>query len=265
MELTRKNKNPPRSNLVNSLARGLAVLESFGRNGNRELSLTEISRRTSLSKTTTFRLIRTLVHLGYMMQDEENERYFLSARVLGLGYSVLEGMDMRELAFPYLKLLSRKCGETVNMAVLDGRELVYVERLKTQQIININLHIGSRLPLYNTSMGRALIAHKPEPWLREYIANLPSEAAEYARRRGKKLLDILQEVRAKNYAVNNEDLAQGLRSVATQIRNQKGDVVAAINIAVPSARVSLEELENKYAPRLLETAGEISSALGYKG
>lgn len=257
-------KKPSRSDLVNALARGLAVLESFGRNGNRELSLTEISRRTSLSKTTAFRLVRTLVHLGYMKQDEETERYFLSARVLGLGYSVLEGMDSRELAFPYLKELSRKCGETVNMAILDGYELVYVERLKTQQIININLHIGSRLPLYNTSMGRALIARKPEAWLRQYIAQLPPEAAEYTRRGGKKLLDILREVQIKTYAVNNEDLARGLRSVATQIRNQKGEILAAINIAVPSARVSLEELEKKYAPQLLQTAGEISSALGYQ-
>jgi IclR family pca regulon transcriptional regulator len=198
-----------------------------------------------------------------MMQDEENEKYFLSARVMGLGYSVLEGMDLRELALPYLRRLSRRCGETVNMAVMDRNELVYVERLKTQQIVNINLNIGSRLPLYNTSMGRALIAFQPETWLRHYISVLPPEAAEYSRRSGKKLLDILSEVRRKGYAVNNEDLATGLRSVASQIRNRKGEIMAAVNIAVPSARVSLEDLEKKYAPQLLTTVTEISAALGY--
>ena len=253
-----------RSELVNSLARGLAVLEVFANAGSRELSLTEISRRTSLSKTTAFRLVRTLVHLGYMKQNQESERYFLAARVLGLGYSVLEGMDLRELAYPSLKELSRKCGETVNMAVLDGRELVYVERIKTQQIVNINLHIGSRLPLYNTSMGRALIAHQPQEWLRDYVRQLPPEAAEYAAKGGKKLIETLRDVLKKNYATNNEDLARGLRSVATQIRNRKGEVVAAINIAVPSGRVSRDELETKYAPQLLDTAREISVALGYR-
>lgn len=252
------------SGMVNALARGLAILECFGRNGTGELSLTEIARRTSLSKTTAFRLVRTLLHLGFMNQDPESERYYLAPRVLGLGYAVLEGMEVRELAFPYLKELSRKCGETVNMAVLDGTELVYVERLKTQQIININLHIGSRLPLYNTSMGRALIAYKPEAWLRDYIAKLPPEAAEYSRRGGKKLREILRDVGEKKYAINNEDLARGLRSVATQIRNHKGEVVAAINIAVPSARVSLDELEKNYAPQLLVAAQQISAALGYR-
>ena len=264
MKESNKGKNRPvRSDVVNSLARGLSVLESFSRNGDRELTLTEIAKRTALSKTTAFRLVRSLVHLGYMMQDEENEKYFLSARVMGLGYSVLEGMDLRELSSPYLRRLSRKCGETVNMAIMDGNELVYVERLKTQQIVNINLHIGSRLPLYNTSMGRALIALQPETWLRQYISTLPSSAAGYSRRSGKKLMDILSEVRRKGYAVNNEDLATGLRSVASQVRNRKSEVVAAVNIAVPSARVSLEDLERKYAPQLLDTVAEISAALGY--
>jgi IclR family transcriptional regulator, pca regulon regulatory protein len=251
-----------RSSDVNALIRGLAVLESYGTNGARELTLTELARRTALSKTTAFRLVRTLVHLGFMKQDKDTEKYFLAPRVLGLGYSFLEGLDLRELASPYLKELSGRCGETVNMAVLDGNELVYVERLKTQQIVNINLHIGSRLALYNTSMGRALIAHKPEAWLRAYIAQLPPEAEEYARKGGKKLLAILRGVREKQYAVNNEDLARGLRSVAAQVRNSKGEVVAAVNIAVPSARVSLEELEKKYALQLLRTAREISASLG---
>lgn len=264
MEQHPKPNTNARSERVNALARGLSVLECFGLNGARELALTEIARRTALSKTTAFRLVRTLIYLGYMRQDKESEKYFLAARVLNLGYSVLQGMELRDLALPYLKELSRQCGETVNMAVLDGNELVYVERLKTQQIININLHIGSRLPLYNTSMGRALIAYKPEEWLREYVAQLPREAQEYVGKKGKRLFDVLHQVRERKFAINDEDLASGLRSAGTQIRNQKGEIVAAINIAVPSARVSLKEMENKYAPLLLDTARLISSTLGYK-
>jgi IclR family transcriptional regulator, pca regulon regulatory protein len=253
-----------RSDNVNALTRGLLVLESFGINGSSKLSLTEISKLTGLSKTTTFRLVRTLFHMDYMRQDEETQKYLLAPRVLSLGYSLLEGMDLTQLASPYLRELSAKCGETVNMAVVDRNELVYVERLKTQQIVNINLHIGSRLPLYNTSMGRALLAYKPEEWLRDYIRQLPPEAKEQSQKNGRRLREILAEVRGKGYAINDEDLARGLRSVATQVRNHKGDVVAAVNIAVPSARVSRLELETRYAPLLLETARQIAAALGYK-
>ena len=203
--------------------------------------------------------------MGYIKQNVETHRYYLQPRVLNIGYALLQGMDMNDLASPSLKELSLRCGETVNMAIRDGVELVYVERLKTQQIININLHVGSRLPLHNTSMGRALIAYQPQQWLREYISQLPPEAAEYARRGGRKLLGILEEARRKKYAINNEDLAKGLRSVATQIWNRNREVVAAVNIAVPSVRVSLKGLEEIYAPQLLETAREISATLGGTG
>ncbi len=252
---------------VASLARGLAILEAFDSEGTAEMTLTEIARRTALHKTTAFRLVRTLIDLGYLKQNGENQKYCLSPRVLNLGYALFQSMELKQLAFPYLEELSKRCGETVNMAVLDGYELVYIERIKTQQIVNINLHIGSRLPLYNTSMGRALIAYKPEEWLRQYIDMLETlpGAEEYAKNQGSKLLEILETTRSRGYAVNNEDLAQGLRSVATQIRNAKGEVVAAINIAVPSARVTLKELEERFAPQLVETAKQISAALGYMG
>jgi IclR family pca regulon transcriptional regulator len=147
---------------------------------------------------------------------------------------------------------------------LDGDELVYVERIRTSQIITINMHVGTRLPLYNTSLGRALICEMPEEWLSEYMTRLKSDssAQDYLRKKG--LLKLLQETRTLGYALNDEELVKGLRSVASPIRGASKEIVGAINIAVPSSRVTAADLKRNYVPELLSTAEKISMALGYR-
>lgn len=251
---------------VTALARGLTILESF--NDERpELGITQISKKVGLAKTSTHRLVQTLVALRYLIPSSDSTKYRLGPRVLGLGYAVLQAMDLKTVAASYLQQLSDRCGETVNMASLDGTELVYIERIKTQQIININLHVGSRLPLYNTSMGRALLSYQPREWLEGYIQAIKreSEARPLIGTTGENLLKVIASVRQKKYAINDQDLAKGLRSIATPIWSAKGQVCAALNIAVPSARVTLKELESVFAPQLLKTAQEISESLGYRG
>ena len=223
--------------------------------------------KVGLPKVTAFRLVRTLVVLEYLAPSTEKGRYRLGPRVFSLGFSVLQTMDLRTIGVPHLKNLSDRCGETVNMAVLDGDELVYIERIKTQQIVNINLHIGSRLPLYNTAMGRALLSAQSEDWIRDYIKRVKRipEANFFLGSKGEKLKNILDTVRTKHYAVNDEDLVKGLRSIATPVWDGGGKVVAAINIAVPSVRVTSKDLKSVYVPYILEAAQIISEALGYRG
>jgi IclR family pca regulon transcriptional regulator len=153
------------------------------------------------------------------------------------------------------------------MAVQDGDELVYIERIRTQQIVTINLHIGSRLKLHNTAMGRVLLSQRSGSWLRDYIQRNSTgpEAKPFLGRGRKQFLQLLESVRVKNYAINDEDLVIGLRSIATPVWDAQGEVVAAINIAVPSARVTVKELETSFAPMLIETARTISEELGYRG
>jgi len=248
---------------VASLSRGLEIIEAFSEE-HPSLGIAELSRKLGLHKTTVFRLVSTLVELGFLSQAGDR-KYRLSPKVLGLGHSYLQGLDLRNLAQPLLRVLQEKCGETVNMATLDGSELVYIERLKTSQIVNINLHIGSRLPLYNTSMGRVLIAFQPPEWIDDYIRSQAEKYPnlDYFRRGGDKLKRILALMVQKGYAINDGDLATGLRSIAAPVRDSNGDVVAATNVAVPSARISRRELESQLGPMLLETVGEISKALGY--
>lgn len=253
-------------NFTSSLARGLKILEAFAP-GHFQLGITELSRRTGLSKSTVFRLVHTLRSLGYLIFVSEEEKYALGPRVLNLGFAVLGGLELREIARPYLHDLSRRVNETVNLAILDGWELVYIERIKTQQIVNINLHVGSRLPLYNTSMGRSLAAFQSASWLTGYLRYLRQfpEAAMYWKRSGRKLKAILDKVRAGDYAVNNEELSPGLRSVAAPVRNKDGGVAGAVNIAVSSSIYSLARLNKELLPPLKETARAISLAVGFDG
>lgn len=252
------------SGFVNSLARGLSILESFEQ-ANPILGIAELSRKTNLPKSTVHRLIQTLCALGYVISDGISNKYMLGPKVLDLGFTVLSSLELRDVAAPYLRSLSESSGETVNLAILDGWQLVYVERLKTHKIININLHIGSRLELYNTSMGKVLAAFQSEEWLSKYLRYLQNvpDAKTHIRDGGKVFREILEDVRNRGYAVNNEELALGLRSVAAPVKNRQGAVVGAVNVAVSSGLFSLERLKEELIPPLLETTRAISAALGY--
>ena len=254
--------NPPK-NFVTALARGISILEAFDENTS-ELGITQLSERTGLAKTTTFRLVQTLTALKYLIPTPHG-KYRLGSRILSLGYAVLQTMDLKSISTPHLIDLSIQCGETVNMAVRDGDDLVYIERIKTQQIVNINLHVGSRLPLYNTAMGRALLSCQSEDWIRSYIERneLDPEAQRFLGPNGDHLLAQLRTVGEKGYAINDQDLVKGLRSIAAPVKNAEGKGIAAINIAVPSARVTVQLLKTEFGPLVVETALQISEGLGF--
>lgn len=246
-----------------SVVHAIAVLEALAE-ATPSLSLAALAAQVGRSKPTVWRLVHTLVRLGYVRQDPVSRTFALTPHVLSLG-THFDGMDLKDLAGPFLRYLSAQIGETVNMAVLDGDRLIYIERVKTSQVVNINLSVGSRLPLYNTAMGRVLLTYRPEAAVREYVERLRDDPAAriYTQHNGKRLLDALAATRRAGFALNDEDLAPGLRSVAAPVWNGAGAVAAAINIAVPSVRVSVRELRSRYVPALLATATEISAALGH--
>lgn len=251
--------------LVSALSRGLAILEAF-ETSSPAMGITEIARKTSLSKATVFRFVHTLHTLGYIVPAAENKKFMLGPKVLRLGFAVLSSLELREVAQPHLLLLSQRVKETVNLAVLEGRKLVYIERIKTNQIVNINLHVGSTLELYNTAMGRVLAAFQDAAWTQEYLEYLKEipEAKPYWKNNGRKILAILEKVRKNDYALNNQELTPGLRSVASPVRNREGQVVGAVNIAVSSGLYTLQRLKRELITPLGETTRAISRALGYK-
>jgi IclR family pca regulon transcriptional regulator len=251
-----------------SLERGLAVLSAF-RSGRPLLGVSELGREVRLSRSTTHRYVSTLATLGYLEQDEATKKYRLGPRVLDLGFSAIHSMELREISAPHLQKLSDDVGYTVNMAVLDGTDIVYVERCRSarrgQRAIDLNLHVGSRLPAYCTSMGKILLAYLPreerDALLEQLDLRQRGPNTLTARRR---LVAELDRVREAGLAINNEELAYGLRSIAAPVFSQSGAVAAAINLAVHSSMVSMEELVQRLSAPLKRTAAEISVRIGYR-
>jgi IclR family pca regulon transcriptional regulator len=250
---------------VTSLARGLTILEAFDLT-NPIMGITDLARKTGLSKSTVFRLVQTLRSREYIIDARKGKKYTLGPKVLGLGFAVLSGLELREVAQPYLMDLSRQIRQTVNLAVLDEWKLIYIERIKTHQIVSIDLHVGSRLELYNTAMGRVLAAFQGKDWISQYLKYLKQfqEAKPYWIENGRKLKKILEDVRKNNFSINNEDLAPGLRSVAAPVINREEHVVGAVNIAVSSSLYSLQRLKQELISPLLKTTHAISKSLGFK-
>jgi IclR family pca regulon transcriptional regulator len=251
-----------------SLERGLAILASF-KPARPLLGISELARALELNRSTAHRYVGTLTALGYLQQDRGTRKYRLGPRVLDLGFSAINSMELPELARPHLQHLSDETGHTVNMAILDGTEIVYVERVRSSQAgqsqIDLNLHVGSRLPAYCTSMGKVLLAflppHEREATLGrlELVSRGPNTMTERDA-----LSAELARVRVAALAVNDEELAAGLRSIAVPVRGRSGEVEAAINLAVHRTMVSMSDLIARLAPALKQTAAEISARAGYR-
>jgi IclR family pca regulon transcriptional regulator len=262
-------RHPPRSEdraFISSLSHGLTVLEAVAQSEN-DIALTTLAKRVGLKKTNTWRLVHTLVRLGYLHQDSETRRLSPSPRVLALGYAYFDSLDLKQLAAPFLRELSARVNELVNLAIVDHDELVFIERVKTSsQVVNVNLRPGSHLPLYNTSLGRALISEMSLPWLRQYMSRLREDpyATKYIEDGGKKLLKTLSEIRERGCSISDNERIAGLRSVASPIRDKTSEIVAAVNILVPSTRVSLADLRRNLAPEVIKTAAKISAVLGHR-
>ena len=251
-----------------SLERGLAILSAF-RSGRPLLGVSELGRDIGLSRSTTHRYVATLAALGYLQQDSGTKKYRLGPRVLDLGFSAINSMELREVAAPHLRQLSDDTGYTVNMAILDELDIVYVERCRSgraaQREIDLNLHVGARLPAYCTSLGKVLLAFLPAD---EQTARL--EQIDFTRRGPNTLTSRtalvaeLKRVRENGFAINNEELAYGLRSIAAPVLSHDGAAAAAINLAVHSSMVSMNDLVARLSPTLRRAAHEISAHLGYQ-
>ena len=250
-----------------SLERGLSILSSF-RSSRPLLGVSDLSREVGLNRSTTHRYVATLASLGYLQQDQATRKYRLGPRVLDLGFSAINSMELREVSLPHLRQLSDETGHTVNLAVLDGTDVVYLERCRSsrdgQREIDLDLHVGSRLPAYCTSLGKVLLAHLPPERLRAVLDGVrltPRGPNTIVSR--KALVAELARVREDRLAVNNEELAYGLRSIAAPVRSASGDVVAAINLAVHRSMVSVDDLTARLGPPLCRTAEEISARIGF--
>jgi IclR family pca regulon transcriptional regulator len=244
---------------IQSLSRGMAVLEVLSQ-AERPLNLTEIADAIGLNKVTVSRFCYTWMRLGYVHRTPD-KHYQLAPKMLSLGYAALSRMDIRQVGEPYLQELSRRLGETVNMAVLDGLDILYVDRYVTEPIMKHPLHIGARLPVYCTSMGKAMAAFLPTKEREDLIKRLHFYALTHRTILSEEAFrNEMNLVRGRGYAVNDEELSVGLRSIAVPVL-RRAHPVAAINVAVPTICYTVEQLVEQCLPPLKETAQIIAELL----
>jgi PcaR/PcaU/PobR family beta-ketoadipate pathway transcriptional regulator len=253
----------PSRNFIESLSRGLSIVSLLSESSS-PLNLTELSNKLHLSKSAIQRFTYTLRYLGYLEKDEETKKYYLGPKIFSIAFSIMKNSDLRNAAHPHLVETSKEIGETVSLAILDNTEIVFLERVNSPHIYNINLHVGSRLPAYCTSIGKVLLAFLPKSRLRDIIKNIELKPiTPYTITNKENLKKDLKKVRIRGYAMNCEELSVGLRSVAAPVRNYSGSVVGGVNIAAPSSRADIKRLDTILAKKVIEMADKISSALGY--
>jgi IclR family pca regulon transcriptional regulator len=250
-----------------SLERGLAILSCFTP-VRPVLGIADIADHLGMSRSTTHRYVITLVALGYLEQGA-SRKYRLGLRVTDLGMSALNSTGLREHSRPYLEELRQRTSYTVNLAVLDGSEILYVDRVRSfrrgQNKIDLNLHPGSRLPAYCTSMGKLLLANLPDSEQRDVFTSMKlTKRGPNTITSKKALRGELDEVLAAGFAVNDQELLPELYSISAPVRNEGREVVAAINMAAHSSMISLEEMVDALGPHLVSTADRISARLGYR-
>ena len=245
------------SYFVQSLQRGLEVIRAFDADA-RELTLSDVARRTGLSRAAARRFLLTLVDLGYVRTDA---RYFsLSPRVLELGYAYLSSLSLPEVAEPHLEALVAEVRESSSLSVLDGPHIVYVARVPVSRIMTVAINVGTRFPAHATSMGRVLLAGLAEPELDAYL-----EQAELQRLSPRTVTSTsalrteLRRVRDQGWAIVDQELEEGLRAVAVPVRDASAKVVAAINLSAHASRSSIESMRRDLLPPLLATAARIEA------
>jgi len=242
---------------VEALARGLDVLACFDA-GHRTMSLTEVATAAGLARPTARRLLLTLEELGFVRATGAG--FELTPKVLTLGMAYVGALGLWDIARPHMQRLVGETGESSSMAQLDGSDIVYVARVSVPKLIALRVDIGTRFPAQQTSQGKVLLAALPADELAATLGE-PSRAGlpPYIGRTAGQLRDELTEVRARGWALADEELAPGVRSVAVPVRDRDGVVQAAMNVTVHAAETSVDRLLGEHLPRLLRTAGEISA------
>jgi IclR family pca regulon transcriptional regulator len=247
------------SDFVQSLERGLAVIQAFSATRPR-LTLSDVARETGLTRAAARRFLLTLQQLGFVDSDERD--FFLTARILQLGYAYLSSTPFWDLAQAHMEELVDRLHESSSISVLDRDEIVYVARVPTKRIMTISLAVGSRLPAFATSMGRVMLADLPDVQIDAFLAR--SELTPLTSRTVTDpgaLRALLLEVREQGWALVDQELEDGVRSIAAGLRGADGRVLGALNVSAHATRTNLDALRKQFLPALLETTERINADL----
>lgn len=244
-------------NFMTSLARGLIVIQAFTQQSP-QMTISQLSIKTGLSRAAVRRCLYTLTKLGFA-GAEDGSRYSLRPRMLTLSHTYTASNTLSSAAQPILERMSAALRESFSVATLDGEDIVYIARTSVSRVMSVDLHIGSRLPAYCTSMGRILLAYLPSEQLESYLAKV--ELIPYTTRTVntiEKLRLHLRNIRRNGYAICDQEYEVGLRSLAVPVFSPAGRAIATINLSGNAQRMSVMDMQTRYLPHLRNAASELS-------
>jgi DNA-binding IclR family transcriptional regulator len=254
------------SNLVQTLERASLILDILGQSV-QGISIKDLSDKMHLPKGTTHRLLSSLVYFGYVRQDQNTKNYFLGFKLVELGNMLLGQLDLRKEAEPFLRDLAERTRETVHLVILDGSEIVYLDKLETEPHtggLRMASRVGSRNPAHSCAVGKVLMAYLPEEALAKLVGEkgLPKRTANTITDFNQ-LKDHMAMVRKQGYAIDDEENERGIRCVGAPIFNEAGRVVAAISVSGPAFRVTKKTVQESLKKEVMATAQRISRKLGF--
>lgn len=249
--------------IVQSVDRALSIIEVLS-DYEEGIGITEISSKIDLHKSTVHRLLLTLIKKGYVEQNSNTNKYKLTLKLFELGNKSIDKMDIRSIAKPYLQQLKELTNEVVHLVIREGAEIVYIDKVESENKIRMHSRIGTKSPMYCTSVGKAILAYLPETeidniWRETEIKRF----TEYTITDLNKMKKTLERIREEGYALDEEENELGIRCIGAPIFNHKGEVCGAISISGPTIRVTKEKI-NDFKDNIIDFSSKISKELGYK-
>jgi DNA-binding IclR family transcriptional regulator len=262
------NRSSKPGNLVQTIERASSILDILGQSTH-GFSIRELSSKIKLPKGTIHRLLSSLSYFGYVRQDPKTRDYLLGFKLVELGNLLLNQLDLRKEAEPFLKDLAERTKETVHMVILDRNEVVYIDKVETDQHtsgLRMASRVGLRNPAHSSAVGKVLLAHFSE----EELNNFTKEKGLLKRTKNtitdlRHLREHLSIVRAQGYAIDDEENEKGIRCVAAPIYNEVGKPVAAMSISGPAFRITKKVIQESLKKEVMETALNVSQRLGFRG
>lgn len=249
---------------VQSLERALTLLNVLS-DYPEGIQITRLSEQVGLSKSTTHRLLSTLLHMNYVVKDEDTEKYRLGYQIVYLARNIVSSLDVVRVAKPFLQKLSQDVNETVHLCIDDNGEVMYIDKIESNQTIRMYSRIGSRAPMYCTGVGKVLLSGMSEEYYQRVVSSMS-----FAARTAKTITtkeDLAQEVAAvkkQGYALDNIENEEGIRCIAAPIYDYQGKVIASFSISGPSNRVTMERVQDELIRKIRQTSLDISQQLGYR-
>ncbi|MGA8943769.1 MAG: IclR family transcriptional regulator [Thermoactinomyces sp.] len=250
---------------VQSLERALNILNHLSEYPD-GVSIAQLSKQVGLTKSTTHRLLATLLNMNYVTKDKETDKYKLGLQILFLSRNLLNNSNIVTTAKPYLEKLSQEVNETVHLCVEDRGEVIYVDKIESNQTIRMFSRIGSRAPMYCTAVGKVLLSGADPEYFEELISSMKLvPRTENTITSKEKLLEEIEKVKKQGYAIDNSENESFLRCIAYPIFDHQGKIIASFSISGPTNRVTMELINNTLIEKMKQYSLKISRNFGYTG